>query len=750
MKGKVYMWKGYERKRIYKFYELKDFINDLLEADLPIVVNNGIAYYNVPSSFDIETSSFRIGEQKAGCMYIWQFGIDGFKIYGRKWREFFELLDNIDRKLYLNKNKRIIIYCHFLGFEFQWICKRFKWDKVFSVGSREPVQAISGGFEFRCSYLLSNYSLEFVGKNLTKYKCEKLVGLLDYSLLRTPETELTQEELDYSLTDIDVVMNYIQEEIEQYGEIYNIPLTNTGRVRNFCRDMCFNFNKTDEDEKIKQHYHYLNIMKNLIIYNADEYFQLNRAFRGGFTHASCMFSNSSKQLYIENVGSADIASSYPFVMIAEYMPMSSAKKVVPKSVDELYGYLKKYCCLFDLRLEHVKPIKEFENYIPSHKCNHSEKCITNNGRIVSAEWIEITITELDFDIIERFYTWEEATVKNFKIYEKGYLPVEMITAILYLYGNKTALKNIPEKIVEYLVSKNMINSTFGMAVTAIIREMFLYLENGWCKSYDDAENIIKKYNKNKNRFLYYPWGVWITAHARHNLFEAIEEFGEDYVYADTDSIKGINFDKHKKFFENYNQKVYQKLIKMCNHYNIPFSYVKPKTKKGVAKLIGVFEMEETYKKFKTVGAKRYIYTYEDGFTTLTASGIRKYKVMPYLIKKYNNISDEDFTHLLKAYEDVTKGNEGWKEQKEWIIKQNYNYDMIYAHFGEGMYIPAEYSGTSTITYIDKPISAYVTDYLGKTALINEKSCVHSEEEAYLMSITKEYLDYLKGIRKIEK
>lgn len=65
----------------------------------------------------------------------------------------------------------------------------------------------------------------------------------------------------------------------------------------------------------------------------------------------------------------------------------------------------------------------------------------------------------------------------------------------------------------------------------------------------DVDSQLAGYNKNFNRFLYYGWGIWVTAH-RHNLFSAIYEFADDYVYSDTDSIKGINFDDHAEYFKS--------------------------------------------------------------------------------------------------------------------------------------------------------------------------------------------------------
>ena len=109
----------------------------------------------------------------------------------------------------------------------------------------------------------------------------------------------------------------------------------------------------------------------------------------------------------------------------------------------------------------------------------------------------------------------------------------IILAVLNLYKDKTTLKGVLGKETEYLVSKNMINAAFGMMVTAIIRGEYQYSteDDEWRTLEADVLSQLTSYNKNFNRFLYYGWGVYVTAHARHNLFTAIYEFKEDNPYA---------------------------------------------------------------------------------------------------------------------------------------------------------------------------------------------------------------------------
>ena len=715
-------WLGYSNGNVYNYQDgtVYEFLAEAMRnapSQLEVTKKN-ITYYNIPASFDIETSSFRGYENEHGneikraCMYIWQFGLNGSVIYGRTWDEFFEMLGILQESWDISNKKHLIIYVHNLSYEFQFLKKWIEWDKIFAVKQRRPVYAIAGGFEFRCSLILSNYALAYIGDHLLyKYPMEKKVGDLDYSKLRHSETPLTPSELGYCINDVKVVMCYIQQKIEEDGDITKIPLTNTGYVREYCRNWCFYSNKLlpEDKEKNKKEYHAL--MKSLKISSPEEYYQMERAFAGGFTHASALHANQ----VLKNVGSADLTSSYPYHMIAEYYPINSFKYIGIVEDNRLFNYyIKNYCCMFDVTFINIRPAVTFENPISRSRCiiDENKNYQVNNGRIVSADELTTTLTELDWDTVYKFYTWDEVKIFNMRVASRGYLPKDLILAILHLYGNKTSLKGIEEKHVEYMVSKNMINASFGMMVTAIIRDEFVFDED-WHKIAPDISSQLEAYNNSYNRFLYYGWGIWVTAHARHSLFKAIYEFDEDYVYADTDSIKGLHFEDHAEFFKQYNREVQLKLLDMCNHYGIPYAACQPTTIKGEKKLIGVWDMEEPYYRFKTCGAKRYMYEYDNGDLSLTVSGLNKKFAIPYLLETY-----------------TTKA-------------------MCFEVFGEGMFVPPGRTGKQTVTYIEQEQEGEVQDYLGNLGHYHEMSSIFMEPQGYYMSILTEYKDFIEGVQYVE-
>lgn len=681
---------------IYNFNEINNFLSKL--DNLKIVYNKGIEYYNVASSFDIETSSFYKDTVKNAIMYIWQFAINDDVIIGRTWSDFIELNKRLQHKLNLNSKRLFTVYVHNLSYEFQFMRKWFNWYKIFATDERKPIYTQNEyGIIFKCSYRLSGYSLATVAKNLTQHNIKKLVGDLDYTHIRHPKTIISTNELMYCVNDVLIVTAYINECLNDYKYIYNIPLTQTGKVRRYVRKNCMN-----------DSYKYL--MAKLTLSSSQEYLQLRKAFQGGFTHANPMY--STQDCY--NVTSYDFTSSYPAVMLTEKYPMGKSKFIGNVTVSQFDFYRKKYCCLFDIKFSNIVSKFNFENIISLSKCFRYSDVILNNGRIFSASEILMTITDIDFECILKFYNYDTIEIRNLYIYERAYLPKDFILSVLNLYRDKTELKNVAGKEVEYLHSKEMLNSCYGMCVTDLLNDEYLYVYDNWRTEITNIEYAVDKYNNDKNRFLFYPWGVWVTAYARRNLFTGILECKNDYIYADTDSIKIMNSEKHLEYIEKYNHNIELKLKSMCDFYKLDFNLCRPTTKEGKIKILGVWDFDGIYQRFKTLGAKRYICLDNDNKLNLTVSGVNKKIAVPYLLNKYkNNIND------------------------------------IFNAFNDMLIIPKGYSGKKTLTYIDDKRTGIIRDYQGNYYEYNELSSVHMEEAEYNLNIACDYLDFILKLNRRE-
>ena len=242
-----------------------------------------------------------------------------------------------------------------------------------------------------------------------------------------------------------------------------------------------------------------------------------------------------------------------------------------------------------------------------------------------------------------------------------------------------------------------------MTVTDIINAMVTYVGHTWGEDEEDPEDQIERYNRSRNRFLFYPWGVFITAYARQNLWSGILECGQDYIYADTDSVKVMNFDSHKHYFDDYNSDIIRKLELACDHHGISKDKISPVTVKGKKKPLGVWDDEGTYSHFKTLGAKRYLVEH-DGEITCTIAGVNK------------------------------------KETSKYIAAQ----EDPWGFFSDQMSVDEEHSGRLISTYIDEPYSGTVADYRGVCYNFREESGVHFEKSDYNLTMTKDFLNLILG------
>lgn len=694
---------------IYELKDLTQFLSTINTKD--IIKSKDKIYYNLAMSFDIETSSFyedkngviytnddyrklknQVRADKKAIMYIWQFAIEENVIIGRTWNDFLYFC----KKLYdfLNlKERYIVVYVHNLSYEFQFICKWFNWIDIFADSERKPIKAMTDShFIFKCSFRLSGYSLEVLANNLKSHNIKKMVGDLDYNLIRNSKTPITKEELKYCENDVLIVTAYIDEQINEFGNIEKIPLTQTGKVRRYVRKQCF------------QNKEYQYFIKELTI-EKPEYMLLKNAFMGGFTHCNAMYTNK----ICKNVTSYDFTSSYPTVLISEKYPMSKGKEVYITTETELLNLIKNYCVLVDLQFTNIKTSFMYEQIISYSKCRNIKNPLINNGRIVQADTLTITCTDVDFLNIRDFYKWDSMKIGLCYIYKKDYLPKEFIKTILHLYKSKTELKGVDGKEVEYLHSKELLNSLYGMCVTSIVHDTVNFNGAEWTTENGNLDKELKNYNTDKNRFLFYQWGVWCTAYARNNLYTGIKECKDDYIYSDTDSIKIFNADKHQKYFEEYNKWIVQKLEKCLNYHKIPLDYISPKTIKGEIKTLGIWDFDGFYTDFKTLGAKRYIFR-KDNKLSITVCGLSK------------------------------------KSGKEFIENQ----EKPFLFFNDGMFVDCEHTGKMTHTYIDREIENIITDYLGNQAYYHEKSFIHLEKTDYLLSLSDMYIKYFMGVQKLVK
>lgn len=559
--------------------------------------NDKRIYKDLFCAFDIETTNHPDLEQ--AFMYIWQFQIEDQTIIGRTWMEFKEFIHNC--RLRLKEHEYLMVYVHNLSFEFSFLkgIYNFKKDEVFSIEPRKVLRCTMWDhFEIRCSYLLTNMNLATFTKRMGV--TQKLSGEnFNYSKIRYPWTKLSDQELQYCIVDVQGLVEALKVYFEiEHDNFYTIPFTSTGFVRRDVKRAMRHYNRQD-------------------LYNMQPDYEvfkiLREAFRGGNTHANRYYANT----IMENIASYDRVSSYPDVQINELFPMSpwirEENVTAERACRIIYKHQRAALMRVGFRNIRLKNPLWGCPYIPKHKCRNLGQHANDNGRILWSSWLEVSICDPDLKIIMQEYDYDSITFYDFYHCRYGRLPKPLREEIQKFYRDKTELKGVAGQELFYMLQKAKLNSIYGMSVQAPVKQTIDFIDGQWIEQEEPEEDLLNK--NNAKAFLVYSWGVWTTAHARMELEKALNIVGpERFVYCDTDSVKFI--DDGKVSFNAYNES-----RKRTSKENGGVAA----DPAGHEHYLGVYENEGTYKRFCTMGAKKYAYEDAAGELHITVAGVSKYK-----------------------------------------------------------------------------------------------------------------------------
>lgn len=561
-------------------------------------------YLDVVAAFDIETSNLP-GTDHA-FMYIWQLKIEGFPtVIGHYWTEFLSFVKAL-KVTTNNDDLRLVVWVHNLSFEFQFLSGvyKFKPEEVFAVEKRKVLRAEMYSYiELRCSYIHSNMGLDKFTKAMN-VEHQKLSGEeFDYSKVRYPWSEMTERELEYCVNDVLGLVEAIRAEMTfDHDNLYSIPMTSTGYVR---RDAKYAMRKASHK------------MVDEMRPDWELYSMLREAFRGGNTHANRCYAG----MFLENVTSVDIASSYPTVLCCCEYPLGKFKHSGPLDSASYVNLLQKHkAVIMRVAFHNVRLKNPLWGcpYLARSKCFMVRGGWFDNGRIMQADYLETTLTDIDFSIVLSEYDADDIIIYDSYYARYGFLPDAFVGVIRDYFKKKTELKHdkTPDGQYMYMKSKNKLNSLYGMTAQDPVKRSIIYEDMEF--TIDEGEqpwDILAE--SNKRMFLPYAWGVWTTAHARMRLEEGLRIAGNDFVYCDTDSVKMLQFDDVKRAaFDEFNAK---------REYEAVSHGAYATDSLGVTYHMGVYENDGVYRRFSTLGAKKYVYQYEDGVTHVTIAGVNKAK-----------------------------------------------------------------------------------------------------------------------------
>lgn len=658
-----------------------------------------VHYVEHLAAFDIETSSYMDEGVKKAVVYSYALAIDDAIYRARRADEFFSLLEKIAADMELSLDRRLVVYVHNEAYEWQFIKHYMAWDSAFAIASeRRIVRAVSTlGFEFRCSYVLTNKPLEAVGKDVG---VQKMVGDIDHTKIRNSITPLSDEEMGYIDNDVRILIEFERQALAQEGgtieqALRSIPITKTGYVRRRMRKAAL------ADPAYEQ------LISELTL-TEETYTLARHSFQGGYTHANSTVMGQE----MGDTVAVDLASSYPSSMLQFTYPMSSfhsvAHEFTAEELDKCIGHIH----FFVTFVVHDAVSRYPFPYISLSKALSISDPFVDNGRVYSAANMTLTMTDVDWQIFRRCYDVESIEIVDVMMAPAEYLPAAITDPIVAMYGDKTALKGVAGQEVNYRSAKEDINGVYGSVAMDPVRTDFEFNaeDSEFVATLPSIEDALSKHNISRSRYLFYPWAAWVTAYSRYVLLMTMYDLidaGVTVMYCDTDSIYHKPSPKAQGIIDRVNNEVRERLS-AAMHYRWFYASdeevedaLAPKDIKGVRHHIGLFEVDGHYDNFKTLGAKRYAVE-KNGEFKITVAGLSK-KAASY-IKEIGG---------MKAFVD-------------------------------GLTVPAEKSGRLTHTYSEETAHNLITDYLGNTCEMEQHGFIHLEPSPYVLTVSDDYTRFVQS------
>nr|DAU86378.1 MAG TPA: DNA polymerase B [Bacteriophage sp.] len=307
------------------------------------------------------------------------------------------------------------------------------------------------------------YHLEMRGLSAMGETCgiAKATGDWDYTLIRTPETPLTAEELFYAKRDVQVIPAYLRYLLDanEWMEPEDLGcrvLTKTSIVRQMARKQIGALHLRNSRG------HRMSLLRAFELTCArqmprtyEQYALRKASFRGGFTFTAA----NTASVVVENVASLDVTSMHHTFINGRYIPIDFTKKPVralaamcesvlaTSRTDVLKNYHKPFKCAFharlrfeNIRLREGSPFEEWGiALIPEGKFKRTpakraewgaderaraaeaatrasgwhdtaREPVFAFGKLMSATECTLHVSELELWCISRVYEWDALTV----------------------------------------------------------------------------------------------------------------------------------------------------------------------------------------------------------------------------------------------------------------------------------------------------------------------------------------------------
>ena len=588
------------------------------------------------------------------------------------------------------------------------IAEKFDIEKCFAKTPRDVLYIDFGNFVFRECLGLFGHSLANVAKNWTT--TQKLKGDLDYDLIRTSETPLTEQEKQYCINDVIILTEMHAAVLKAYTQTNGgviLPNTSSGFVRlelkNAIRNSedvtdereCYNCNTSKKE--IKTNLSYLMHDHKRLYTSA---FQWDICRNYGYCGGLCGSNIDYVGTTLHNIQCVDLTSDYPAQMLHKKFPSGRLTKLPLSEYEKIKKQGRPYFVIgifkkLESYTHHATFSKHkalnYKNPAFIKKYGNMKNLIVYNGKIRRGNNIVVCVNDVDLSAYSMIYDLEFTPLALYAFTKYDKLPSWLFDCIVDNYADKSRLKIAGlTKTVEYMDKKRNVNTFYGVLSTKPANMFDEFTNDGLFTPSDEWS-----YSKMIQQSWLNPYiAFWVTSYARKILMQFISQFPELIVQYDTDSLYYItnkpNSELMKKAILNYNARI-EKINDniFCKHPD-----------KKLFMSLGTWDFENTYINFLPLGAKKYIkQDMTDGIQTVIA-GLPKTAIPAEIANK--NIK-KPFTHynVLKKYieSECTINSVIVKHQFANKFASVYNDDCIVSH-------------------------ETIVDYSGRPATI-EQTCYHA-------------------------
>lgn len=350
----------------------------------------------------------------------------------------------------------------------------------------------------------------------------KLYGEWDYSLIRTPDTPLTREEIEYARRDVQVIPAYLRYLLESNEWLKPDMLglkviTKSSLVRQFARRNLYNlkFTKFNGNSfKVGKAFELTCKQEHAKDYKS--YATRKAAFRGGLTFTAGAFAS----IPLQNIISLDVTSMHHLFINGRYMPVHFSwkepeflqylcEKTLQISDDYLLShYYKPFDFAFHVLVEFTnlrlkkgsaferwqigtlataKFIREgitAESYVENDSAKTAALDVFENGfhdylkgdnvcafgKVLSADVCGVFISEVELLVMSHVYDWDSFRVVKGEATLKHKLPSDYVTLQSnILYEQKNAMKVINKNYCENVEYSGEIPSIIPGTIAELVR-----------------------------------------------------------------------------------------------------------------------------------------------------------------------------------------------------------------------------------------------------------------------------------------